>query len=97
MNQVYILQDGGHDYTAAEDFGTLVFCADHAVNRWNISAMYELLMDAMQDAKKDDLILISSLATFCCVATAIMVERFGEVHYLIYKDGKYIQRDLFVS
>jgi hypothetical protein len=54
-------------------------------------------MDAMKDAEKDDLILISSLATFCCVATAIMVERFGEVHYLIYKDGKYLQRDLYVS
>lgn len=97
MKKVYILQDGGHDYSAAESFGELVFCTDHAINKWNISAMYEVLMDALEDAHEDDLILISSLATFCCVATAIMTERFGQVHYLIYKDNAYTQRDLYLS
>lgn len=96
MRKVYILNDGGHDYQDAERFGEIVFCLND-VDRWDISQMYRELVPILSKANPDDYLVISSLTSLCCVATAILSERFGEVHFLIFKDGKYIPRDLVMN
>lgn len=95
--KVYVLNNGGHDYTDAERFGDIVFCTEGAINKWDIAQMYRELSDVLMSAHADDYILMTSLTSLCCVATAIMVEQFGEVHLLLYKDGQYIERDLVLN
>lgn len=97
MKKVYVLNDGGHNYTDAERFGKIVFCTRGVLPRWDISQMYRELETALMDANPDDLVLVSSLATLCSVASAILAARFGEVHFLIFKDGQYVQRDLMLE
>lgn len=97
MKKVYILNDGGHNYDDAARFGEITFCLEHNVSKWDISQMYRELNDALADANCDDYIVISSLATLCSVATAILADRFGEVHFLIFKDGKYVERTLILD
>ena len=97
MKKVYVLNDGGHDYRDAERYGQLVFCTTGSVNKWDIAQMYRELSDALQDANPDDYILLSSLSSLCSVATALMVDRFREVHWLLYKDNQYIHRDLVLG
>lgn len=89
MRKVYILNDGGHDYSAAEEFGKLVYCSKGLLNKHDIHQMFRMLTDALADAQADDCIIFSSLGTLCSVATAIMVEKFGEVHFLIFNNNAY--------
>lgn len=97
MRKVYVLNDGGHNYTDAERFGNIVFCTRGTLARWDISQMFRELDIALMDAQAEDYILIGSLASLCSVATAIMAARFGEVHFLIFKDGQYLPRDLMLE
>lgn len=96
MKKVYIVNDGGHDYEKAERFGDITFCVRKGISRWDISRMYIEIHAALQDAEPTDYLLISSLTSMFSVAVAIMAYRFGEVHFLIYKDGDYIERDLIL-
>lgn len=97
MKKVYIVNNGGHDYSDAERYGELNFCTSAALGKWDISAMFRELTVALEDAHPDDYLMISSLTSLCAVATAILADRFGEVHFLVYKDGKYLERDLILN
>ena len=59
--------------------------------------MYRVLSPILDEAEADDLLLVSSLTSLCIVATAILSARFGEIHLLLYKDGRYEQRDLILD
>lgn len=96
MPKVYILTDGGHDYSAAKEYGELVICTRGSIKRDDIAQMHRDLEPILSQGSADDYIVISGLTSLCCVATAIMVEYFGEVHYLIFKDDKYIKKDLIL-
>jgi len=97
IRKVYILNDGGHDYSPAEKFGELVFLNIPYEIRWDISRIYATLKDSLVDAEEDDLFVISNLTTFCCIATALMVEWYGRINYLLYKKDKYIERNLVIN
>lgn len=95
--KVYVLSDGGHDYSAAEKFGQIVICSEGALHKDDISQMYRLLGDAMYDAREDDYILVSSLTSLCMVGAAIMANSFGKLNLLIYRDGRYVERSLVLE
>jgi hypothetical protein len=95
--RVYVLSDGGHDYRAAERFGRVTICSTGQLSKDDISQMYRILTDSFADAREDDFILVSSLTSLCMVASAIMANRFGQVHLLIYHDGRYEARDLILE
>ena len=87
--KVFIFNNGGHDYSDAERFGTLHFITIPPEAKWDFALLFEILRKGLEDAKEDDYILISSLTSVCCIATALFVEWFGRVQYLVYKGGKY--------
>lgn len=95
--KVYVLSDGGHDYSAAEKFGDIVICSEGALHKDDIAQMYRILSDAMYDAKVHDYILVSSLTSLCMVGAAIMSNNFGKVNMLIYRDGRYVERNLVLE
>jgi hypothetical protein len=95
--KVFILNDGGHDYSASSKFGDPIICSEGAINKDDISQMYRVLSDALFDAQEKDYILVTSLTSLCMVASAIMANRFGQVHLLIYRDGRYEARDLILE
>ena len=94
QKNVYILSDGGHDYSDAERFGTLVFLPIPANAKWDIAALFDTLTEGLKDAEAEDYLIISHLTSVCCVATAILVEQFGRVNFLLYRGGKYEERVL---
>jgi hypothetical protein len=95
--KVYVLSDGGHDYTDAERFGELVFLNIPRHARWDVARLYEELQEGLKDATSDDLFIVSHLASHCCVATALLVEWFGKVNFLIYRKDKYEEHRLVVN
>ena len=95
--KVFILTDGGHDYSDAERFGTITFCHVTVRNKDDISQMYRELREFLHDSKDGDMLLISSLTSLCCVATAILTEWHGRVNFLVFHDGKYVERNLVLT
>lgn len=98
VSHVYIVNDGGHDYTEAERFGHLVFCTKGSLDKYDVNQMYRILSQAMEDAQPEDYILITSLASLCSIACAIFAHRFGQLNLLMHKgDHKgttYIKRTI---
>ena len=97
MPKVFILSDGGHDYSPAKHYGELVFCTDEIIRRDDVAHMFRVLRVALADAEPGDFLLISSLSSMCAVAASILSYQFGELHLLGYKDGHYVQRDLVLE
>ena len=97
MPKVFIVSDGGHDYSDAERFGELVYCTEGVIRKDDIAQMYRELNSKLALAEPGDYLLISSLTSLCSVAAAILGFQFGEVHFLLYKDGQYVSRDLILE
>jgi len=96
-SKVYVVSNGGHDYSDAARFGEVVFCTDQLIRKDDIAQMYRVLSDALKNAGASDYLLVGSLTSLCVVASAILADRFGEVHLLVYENGKYIPRDLILE
>lgn len=92
--QVFIVNNGGHDYSGAEQFGTIVFCTESVIRKDDTAQMFRELSEALSWAHADDYLLVSSLTSLCMIAAGYMAERFGELHLLLYKDGQYVARDI---
>lgn len=97
MAKVFIVNNSGHDYTKAESFGELVMCSAGSVNKTDIHQMYRDMLSALKDAQPEDYLLISSLCSLCCVATAIFADRFGRVNFLIWDREEYIAKNLMLE
>jgi hypothetical protein len=95
--KVFIVNNGGHDYSDAQRFGELVFCTENVIRKDDVSQMYRELNAALDEAQADDFLLVSSLTSLCMVASAILADRFGELHLLLFKDGQYVERDLILG
>ena len=93
---VYVLNDGGHDYSGASEFGEVIVCTEGAIPRNDISQMFRLLNPHLEHSKRDDYILIGSLTSLCSVASAIMAAQHGEVHFLVFANGRYMPKDLML-
>jgi len=92
--RVYVPNKGIHDYSAAYKYGDLIFCTEGFINRKDILTMASTLNKAMEDAREDDYIMMTSLASLCSLACAIFAERFQCLNLLIFEDGEYIDRTI---
>ena len=95
--KVYILADGGHDYSDATRFGTLHFLHIPSHAKWDIARLHDELSEGLKEANKDDLLVISHLTSHCCVATALLIEWFGRVNFLIFRKDKYEEKKLITD
>jgi hypothetical protein len=89
MSKVYILNDGGHDYSAATEFGELTFLNIPYNVMQDIPQAFTYLKNALKDAGPDDSLLIGGPASMNCIATAILAEWYGCVNFLLYKGDRY--------
>lgn len=92
--KVFVVNDGGKDYSAAEKFGELIFCTDSQFNRKDVASMHRQLMETMGEAEAQDLIMVAGLPALLMVAAGIMAATYGELHLLIFDGTDYVQRDL---
>lgn len=97
MTRVYVVNRGGHDYSAAERFGELVYCSDGEMDKWDINQMYRQMSQALEDSVPEDYILLTSLTSLCSVACAVFAARHGRLNLLIFKDGAYVARTLVMD
>lgn len=93
MPKVYVVNKGAHDYSAAEKFGTIVFCTEGVLGKYNTSQMVREMQAALADSTADDYLLLTSLSTLCSIASACFaLKHKGKLNLLIFKDGQYMER-----
>jgi len=94
MRRVFVLNEGSHDYSGAEAFGELVYCTSGMLPKHDINRLFLSLDEVLSESEAHDLIMLSSLSSLCSVASAIMAAMHGEVHFLVYHEGRYYEKDL---
>lgn len=94
MPKVFIPNRGGHDYSEAAEWGDVVFCTQGVVPKFNPSHMVRVLQEFIDESSPDDYILLTSLPVLCCVFCGMFAAKHGRLNFLLFKDGKYIERKL---
>jgi len=94
MPKVYIINNSGHDYSPAEQYGELVFLSSGKVHPYESNTHYRDFAEKMKDATSEDFILITSLASMNAIAGWILGTLNLPLQMLIFKDGEYVVRKL---
>jgi len=94
---VWIINEGGHDYSEAEKFGNLIPVTVGAINPFNPDRIMINVRSIFELAKVDDWILISGNQMVCMVMFAMWIERFGSANILQWSTKKRIYIPLHVS
>lgn len=81
---VWIVQDTGHDFTPAEEHGTVEVINDRTINRFAVAKMLDLIETRLENAKPTDYILPTGLTILSCLACAYFARRFGRLNVLLY-------------
>ncbi len=93
MSKVYVVNRSAHDFSAAENFGKIIFLSEGPMNRYATNHMCRVFADIMEDSKKDDYIVPCSLNVMNSIACAIFAHKHGGLNLLLFKGGNYIERN----
>lgn len=89
MSKVFILNDAGHDYSAAVEFGDLEFLNIPYSTMQDIPQAFTFLRNGLKNSTEDDYLLIGGPASMNCIATAVLAEWYGRVNFLLFKGDHY--------
>jgi hypothetical protein len=93
MKTVYIVNKSSHDFSAAEHYGKVVFLSEGSMNRYATNSMIRQFELSMTNSTEEDYIVPCSLNVMNSIACAIFAHKHGKLNLLLFKDGKYIERN----
>lgn len=96
MAKVFIVNKSAHDFSEAKLYGEIHFLSEGSMNRYATNNMHRKFSDALEDSTKDDYIVPCSLNVMNSIACAIFAKKHGRLNLLLFKDGKYIERNLLI-
>jgi len=97
MATVYIVNNGGHDYSDANRFGRIQFLSAGPVSKFAVSKMYREFAMKLRESTDTDYILLTGLTTMACIACSCFAFLHGRINLLIFKNGKYVERKLVLG
>lgn len=92
-NKVFIVNKSAHNFEPAKEFGEIIFLSEGRINRYSTNNMFREFEPILADSSPTDHIVPCSLNVMNCVACAIFAQKHGTLNLLLYKDGKYIERN----
>lgn len=90
---VYIVNKSSHDFSAAEQYGEVIFLSEGPMNRYSTNNMHRTFTDKMKDSSPDDYIVPCALNVMNSLACAIFSHKHGKLNLLLFKDGEYLERN----
>lgn len=96
MAKVFIVNKSNHDFSEATKFGEITFLSEGPMNRYSTNNMARIFEDVLKDSHKDDFIVPCSLNVMNIIAGAIFAKKHGCINLLLFKDGRYIERNLIL-
>jgi hypothetical protein len=98
MSRVYITNRSGHDYSDAYRFGTeIVFLSEGRISALAVNKIYRDLAEKLKDSTSKDFIVITSLPLLSAIACSILAYKHGRLNILVFKDGRYIERNIKIA
>jgi len=95
--KVFIVNKGGHDFSSASSYGELVYLSEGSLNRYAVTNMYRQFAEILRHSTPDDYILLTGLTTMGVVACSIVSFMHGKLNLLLYKQGRYVDRQLVLG
>lgn len=93
MTNVYVVNKSSHDFSAAKEYGDLVYLSEGSMNRYSTNNMAREFSDKMSSSKPHDYIVLCSLNVMNAIACAIFAHKHGTLNLLLFKGGEYIERN----
>ena len=93
MANVYIVNKSSHDFSSAKEYGKLIFLSEGSMDRYGTNNMIREFSEKMQGSSPGDHIVICSLNVMSAIACAIFAHKHGTLNLLLYKRGRYIERN----
>lgn len=98
MSKVFIPNRSVHDFSAATDYGELIFLSEGSVNRFNTSQIYRKFYPILKNSHENDYILVTGLTILNLVAAFIFATKHNRLNLLLFKSYKgrkeYLERIL---
>ena len=93
MPNVYIVNKSFHDFEAAEEYGKIIFLSSGPMNRYSTNNMLREFEEKMKNSSPCDYIVPCSLNVMNSIACALFAFKHGRLNLLLFKDGRYIERN----
>jgi len=94
--KVYVVNKSTHDFSAAEDFGDLVFLSKNNLQKFSTSQAYRIFWPVLSKSTPDDYLLVSGLSMHCLVAAFILTNKHKRLNLLLFTEKnnkkKYLER-----
>lgn len=97
IKTVWIINEGGHDYESARQWGNPIPVTVGAINPFNPDRIMVNVRDIFKLAEEDDWVLISGAQMLCMVVFAMWLERFNSINLLQWSTKKQLYVPLHVS
>ncbi len=98
MPTIYIVNQGGHDFSSAEDWGSpITFLSKGSISPFQTNNMYREFAEILNESKSDDYIVPCGLPTMSLIACAIFSLKHGRLNLLLFRNGKYIERRIDIG
>ena len=94
---VYVANQGAHDYSDAERYGTVVNVTKGLLSKFGVGIMARTWADVIKTSKPEDYIVSGSLTTMCSIGCSLFAIKHGHLNLLLFKNGHYICRRLMLS
>jgi hypothetical protein len=88
MAKILVVNRSSHDFSPAEEYGSLVYMTDGALERFNTSKMYRLFKPYIDASSPDDYILITGMTIMNVIACSMFSAKHDKLNILIFKDQK---------
>lgn len=96
--KIYAVNQGGHDLSPALRYGEpIIYMTTGQQNRYGVAGMYRQFVAVLEDSQPDDYLLLTGLTNMNVIAAACLAYKHGRLNLLLYKDGRYISRNLVLS
>ena len=90
-------RSGVHNYSAAEEFGDIIFVTEGRINRLNTTAMVIAFQEALANSSPEDFILTTGPSVLNCVGCAVFAHMHGRINLLLYKNLEYKPREIMLD
>lgn len=97
MPKVFIANQGVHDYSDAERYGTLCFVTKGILSKFGVGIMTRAWAEVIKNSSPDDLIISGSLTTMSSIGCSLFARKHGHLNLLLFKNGRYIHRKVMLD
>ena len=94
---VWIVNKSAHNYEDAKRYGNFRYLSVGEMPKHQTNNIHRKFQDKLRESKPDDLILLSGLSVMNCIATSIFAVMHGRLNLLIYKNKRYVERNLILE